>query len=685
MPATAQVELTPLACGEEARLRAAAEAKAATVEFVNASQERLDVYRLDGEGKRVFEFKLEAESRVARSTFVAQPWVVTDVDGACRGIYLPVTEASIVRIAPLSIVLPKTGIIFNAVEGGPPPAPQTFGIVNGGMGTMEWSLSLPMMTGFMVRGWVSLSPLVGKSEAGKPPAMVEVTVDPWRLDPGEYCNLVEVTAKGAVNSPLNFCVIMVVHPAGTDLGPQVETAGLLFAGAPGGESPGAEIVRVTNANATAMPLGVSIEYTDGEGWLSVAADRELIGPGETAKVTVQPGLTGLAPGLHAAALRLRFTEGGPEAKVQVSAFVPGSAAPAARWKGRSAEGEPCAATRLLPVFTLLGPNFRTQAGWPVPVEVLVADDCGQPMTYGQVTATFSNNDPPVHLAPVTGARWSGTWPARNVQPTGMKITVKAQQPERGIEGVAAIEGGVHEPTDIPFVPAGGVVSAASLEASPVAPGSFVAIRGERLSEGEETASRLPLLPKLQGTEVFVAGRTIPLFSTSQGEVKAFVPYGVAVNGRHQMILRRGHCMSVPLPLEAAAAQPAVFTVDGTGKGQGRIFVVGAENQQVLAGPESPAKAGDTVIIYAAGLGKVDAALEVGEEVPESVQACTVNPVTVTFGGVEARVSFAGLLPGVAGLYQVVATVPEGVTPGDKVPVVLTTGGRSSPPVTVALR
>jgi uncharacterized protein (TIGR03437 family) len=263
--------------------------------------------------------------------------------------------------------------------------------------------------------------------------------------------------------------------------------------------------------------------------------------------------------------------------------------------------------------------------------------------------------------------------------------VTARQPDKGLSGSAEIEGGVMESTDIPFVPAGGVVSAASLESGAVAPGSYVSIRGERLAEGDETATQLPLLSRMKGTEVFVAGRTIPLVSTSKEQVKAFIPFSVGVNGRHQMIVRRGHCMSVPVPLEAAESQPAVFTVDGSGKGPGRIFLLRPGNQQVPVSPESPASAGDTLVIHAAGLGKVDSSMEVGEECHAAMQVRTINPVKVTAGGKEAQVVFAGLLPGMAGLYQVVITLPEGIEPGGEVPLTLTAGGRSSPPVTLAVK
>jgi adhesin/invasin len=64
---------------------------------------------------------------------------------------------------------------------------------------------------------------------------------------------------------------------------------------------------------------------------------------------------------------------------------------------------------------------------------------------------------------------------------------------------------------------------------------------------------------------------------------------------------------------------------------------------------------------------------------------TVNPVTVTIGGKAAQVAFSGLTPGYAGLYQVNAVVPAGITTGDAVPVVVSVAGQTSPVVTMAVR
>ena len=62
------------------------------------------------------------------------------------------------------------------------------------------------------------------------------------------------------------------------------------------------------------------------------------------------------------------------------------------------------------------------------------------------------------------------------------------------------------------------------------------------------------------------------------------------------------------------------------------------------------------------------------------------PVSVTIGGKQAQVQYAGPLAGVAGMLQVNVVVPDGVDPGPAVPVVLTVGEASSQnAVTLALQ
>ena len=59
--------------------------------------------------------------------------------------------------------------------------------------------------------------------------------------------------------------------------------------------------------------------------------------------------------------------------------------------------------------------------------------------------------------------------------------------------------------------------------------------------------------------------------------------------------------------------------------------------------------------------------------------------TVTIGGVNAVVQYAGVAPGFVGLYQVNAVVPAGVAPNSAVQVVLTQKSVTSNTATIAVK
>ena len=100
---------------------------------------------------------------------------------------------------------------------------------------------------------------------------------------------------------------------------------------------------------------------------------------------------------------------------------------------------------------------------------------------------------------------------------------------------------------------------------------------------------------------------------------------------------------------------------------------------------NPAKAGDALVIYCGGLGEVSPPVDAGAAVPTDQLRNANNTVALTIGGIVAKVVFAGLTPGSAGLYQINAVVPSGVTPGNAVPVVITSGLVRSSTVTMAVK
>jgi len=85
-------------------------------------------------------------------------------------------------------------------------------------------------------------------------------------------------------------------------------------------------------------------------------------------------------------------------------------------------------------------------------------------------------------------------------------------------------------------------------------------------------------------------------------------------------------------------------------------------------PAYPAKAGDTLTIYAIGLGPTSPAVASGQPAPPypTLANLTATP-TVDFGAgifpALATPSFAGLTPGYAGLYQINVTIPANAPTG----------------------
>jgi uncharacterized protein (TIGR03437 family) len=166
-------------------------------------------------------------------------------------------------------------------------------------------------------------------------------------------------------------------------------------------------------------------------------------------------------------------------------------------------------------------------------------------------------------------------------------------------------------------------------------------------------------------------------------VNAQVPFGLATNTQQQLVVQRGTTLSVPQDVVVAAAQPGIYTQDASGSGPG--IIVDATQSYQLVTAQTPASAGDVLVIYCDGLGAVIPALPTGTPAPlAGPLSYTANTVAVTIGGVPASVAFAGMAPGYPDLYQVNTTLPAGIPAGTQVPVVLTVAGQTSPPVTISV-
>lgn len=574
--------------------------------------------------------------------------------------------------------LSQTGFLFETVEAGGTPPSQSITVLNAGAGTLNFSISTSTLAGGP--GWLSASPASGSATPVNP-ATATISINPAGLAAGNYYGQVQFTATGVANSPQIASVVLKVAPAGTDLGAFVYPTGLIFVATAGGANPPAKPVSVTSPSSALLSFETATLF--GSRPVTVFPPSGDLNTAKPAQVTVQPTTTGLAAGVYSGELVLQFSDLTARRVAVVLIVIPGGAPANMSSNAAAPRAATCTPTKLIPVFTQLGAEFTTVAAWPTPIEASIVDDCGNPLTTGDVVASFSNGDEPLPLTSLNDGRWSATWQPR-ASATQVTITVQAQEDHPRLEGIQSIAGALEANPSTPFINAGGVVSAAKYAKNqPLAPGSFASIYGLHLSSGQNPALALPLATQLGGTQVFLGGRQLPLQFTTDGQINAIVPYDVAANTTLQLIVMNGPTLSVPEPVVIGPAQPAVFT---QADGSGVIFgVKSGSTTQFLVDPSHPVSAGDAIVIYCAGLGPVNPPVEAGSAAPSSPPAVTTNPVTVTIGGKDAKVFFSGLVGGFAGLYQVNAYVPAGLTPGATVPLAIDVASFESAPVTIAIK
>lgn len=655
----------------------------------------------------------------------ARPWLrvlpesgITTNDGAApielkidlRG-FPPGTYKEVVRVqsqqtrtvieVPIAVAVnPKeralgvapTGLYFEAVQGGPPTASKQFNVINDGIA--ELGFQAAVNSGVGNGTWLRLSTAQGTARAGTVANAVNVSADPAGLSEGVYYGLIEVSAPSADNSPQFVVAVLNVRAPAARLLPAASPDGLLFVAVEGGASPVPQAVVVANPSARKITAAVTVFAEGDRQWFTVDPVNLSMDPGRSAQILVQPALSSLgAPpltrGVYRGQVAIGYVEDGVLQLVDVTLVVapPGTSliTATASSKSRSAEGDTCAASRLIATFTQTGSNFQATAGWPGTVEVKVVDDCGRPLTAGSAVAGFSNGDPLLTLRSLGDGRWSGMWsPQRPASTATVTVRIRSAL-EPVLEASTQVSGSV-QPALAPVIQPGGVINGAGEQAdAPLAPGTLAKVIGDRLAV-TSTQSVIPWPTELGGTRVLVGPRIMRLESVGDKQLKGVIPFGLAANSSYSVVVSRGSQLSMPETVTLAEAQPAVFTPDGSGRGQGSIFVVQADGKQVLADAANPAAPGDSIVLYCSGLGPVTPAVPDGAAAPSEPLSQAASDVTLSIGGVTARVLFAGLSPGQSGLYQINAVVPETAPTGDgRFDLLVTAAGQTSQPVSMVVR
>jgi len=223
----------------------------------------------------------------------------------------------------------------------------------------------------------------------------------------------------------------------------------------------------------------------------------------------------------------------------------------------------------------------------------------------------------------------------------------------------------------------GLVNAAGFQTEQVcSPGSLATVFGANFtSEPPVALTSAPAPFELNGVRLRINGQYAPLLYVSSGQINFQCPQ-VQPGVQLEFVVEGPFGFSEPVRVSMLDASPGIFTIEGSGTGQGTILLAGGEfadtaqfaKERNIIAPGQPAWPGDFISIYATGLGPADEVLPAGEPAPPDRLIHLRGSVTVLIGGVESEVQFAGLAPTLIGVAQINARIPENVPLGSAVPV-----------------
>jgi len=252
------------------------------------------------------------------------------------------------------------------------------------------------------------------------------------------------------------------------------------------------------------------------------------------------------------------------------------------------------------------------------------------------------------------------------------------------------------PTGKPSVAPGGVVSASGTPlVRPIAPGSIFSLYGSEFAPVGTSVVQPELDDNgrvssiLNGACVEIDEWRAPLFAVLPGQINLQALPQLSPGTANAVVIRdcdtADEKRSAPVSFPVAAAQPAFFNFVNNPDGVNPIAALHGGGPDPIGPPglfstvvTTPASPGEFISLYATGLGATSPSFEAGE-IPGAA-ASVLGMVEVSVGGIELTpgdISYAGVAPCCAGLYQVVIRAPDNAPDGN-LPIFISIDGVASP-------
>jgi uncharacterized protein (TIGR03437 family) len=227
----------------------------------------------------------------------------------------------------------------------------------------------------------------------------------------------------------------------------------------------------------------------------------------------------------------------------------------------------------------------------------------------------------------------------------------------------------------PTYSAAGIVNTANYTLGPFAPNSVVTIFGSglaRSAQGVELAPGALQLPtEINYVRVYVSNSPAALFYVSDSQINFLMP-SVLLSGDVTIRVATQGNSGPEVTVTLVDSAPALFPMAGG-------YAIATHAEGTLLTADSPARAGDTVVIYLTGLGRTSPNPAPGEIPHYAGQMVRLSDLKVWLGASALDpiwIKYAGLTPGSAGLYQINLVLPDNLGTDPEIRVAV--AGQSSP-------
>ena len=561
---------------------------------------------------------------------------------------IPVT----LNVAASAMTVSPAGMQFNMSAGG------ALGNPNGSF-TVAFAGTTASFTAAVLPGasWLSIS---GQTTSSVSYAISATAAA--NLAAGSYYGTIRVTAGGAVNSPQDFQVILTVAPPSSPTLPDPEPAGLLFI-SNGSTTPASQTLALYASSVNPVNYQAAATTADGDTWLSVTPTLGSTSASKPGAPTVSVNPSGLTAGVYRGGVTYEYN-GVSVRTVNVTLIVQAASTTASQAGSARPLVSPaaaCAPSQLVISPTGLASNFSAPVSWPSFIAANLVDNCGTAVPNAQVSATFSNGDPPLPFTLVSASTgmYAATWTPRG---TAAQVSIIATAAAPGFAKAMAQINGQVKPNTAPAINPGSVLQIFDpAVGGALAPGNVIQVYGTGFAAQTGIPS-LPLPTGVSGTSLIIGGMPAPLFYVSSGQIDAQIPYELPGGKQYQVIVSANGALSAPVAVQVNAVAPGVLPYPNTTE------LVALRLDGSLVSDSSPAKPGDQLFFFVAGMGVTDnSAVGDGTGSPGlsagDMLAHPQSAPTLTIDGAPVPVSFAGLTPGLVGLYQINFQLPANTKNG----------------------